>query len=169
MTVRKSTYTHRRQHALKLILDEPPSGRVAPYRDDEIARMAGISTVTVRRLRRVMVEKRVAWSDVAHLDEAEWTALLNKPAHREPLRRLPDWAVLHTQLSTSRMTIRQAWEVYQALNPSDALSYKRFAALYLRHRETRPLRRDPSHHSTGKPLPLSTAGRTLAPTTRKSP
>lgn len=169
MKVWKPTYIDRRHHALKLILDEPPPGRIAPYRDGEIAGMTGIAKATVRRLRRVTAEKQLMWPDVAHLSEAEWTRLLNRPSHAEPGRRHPDWASIHAQRQNRHTTIQQLWEEYRALSPSDALSYKRFSALYLRHTNKRcvaPIQAAPSAIASPN---LPTAGRTLAPTTRKSP
>ncbi|WP_426269237.1 hypothetical protein ACN9MB_13480 [Dyella kyungheensis] len=169
MTVRKSAYTHRRQHALKLIFNASPSDCAAPYRDDEIAGTAGISLITVRRLRRIMIEKQLIWPDVAHFGDAEWTAVLNKPSHPEPCKRRPDWAAVHAQVAHSRTTIQQLWKTYRGLDPGDALSYKRFAALYLRHRKMLLRLGTQSHHPSSESPTLSTTGRMPTTTTRKSP
>lgn len=169
MNVWKPPYTHRRHHALKLILDEPPSGRITPYSDGEVAGMADVAKATVRRLRRVVNEKHLMWSDVAHLSDAAWTRLLNKPSHTENGWRHPDWASIHAQKQHRRATILRLWEEYRALSPSDALSYKRFSALYLRYANLLPVARTQAAPSAiASPNP-PIAGRTLAPTTRKSP
>ena len=148
------TYAGKRHQALQLILDDLPAGRMHPYGNREIARIVGLSKTTVGRIRRVAVEKQLAWSNVMALSHAEQIRLLNRLSYAAQ-KRHPDWAHIHAEMQRSRASLQRLWRVYQAASPGDAMSYQRFAKLYQQHTGT--WSRSPS------------AGRTPAAPTRRSP
>lgn len=93
-------YANKRNHALKLILDDLPVGRTEPCSDREIARLAGISKTTVGRLRQVATEKSLKWLDVAHLGDIEHDRLFNKPSRWASGKRQPAPTIAPTRKSS---------------------------------------------------------------------
>lgn len=153
MTKHPCTYAGKRHHALQLILDDLPGGRLHPYGNREIARMVGLSKTTVARIRHVAAEKHLTWHSVATLNHAEQVSLLNRLSYVAQ-KRHPDWVRIHVEMQRPHMTLQRLWQAYQAANANDAMSYQRFAKLYRKHTETW------SH--------FSSTGRTPAALTRTS-
>ncbi|MFC3651933.1 IS21 family transposase [Dyella humi] len=131
-------YADKRHHALKLILDHLPPGRIAPYSDREIAGIVCISKTTVGKLRREAEAKHLTWADVAPLNEAQRNRLLNKPPCVPPRKRHPDWDHIHAELQRPNVTRQLLWEEYRALDPVNTISYQSFAAHYRRYLGTLP-------------------------------
>ena len=131
-------YADKRHHALKLILDDLPPGRVAPYSDREIAGIVCISKTTVGKLRREAEAKHLTWADVEPLNEAQLNRLLNKPPRVSPRKRHPDWDFIHAELQRPNVTRQLLWDEYLEIDPTDAISYQAFAQHYRRYLGTLP-------------------------------
>jgi transposase len=131
-------YADKRHHALKLILDDLPPGRVTPYSDREIAGIVCLSKTTVGKLRREATAKHLTWADVELLTEVQRNQLLNKPPRVSPRKRHPDWDVIHAEMQRPNVTRQLLWEEYLEIDPTNAISYQGFAAHYRRYLGTLP-------------------------------
>lgn len=94
-----------------------------------IGAIVGIAYNTVRRYRRLIDKKQLAWSDIQVMDRDSLERFLETASRRLSKKRLPDWEYVHKELQRRDVTRALLWEEYRLANPEDAMSASRFNEL----------------------------------------
>lgn len=101
-----------------LILDHPE------LPNTQVGRLAGASTRTVYRYRRLLGHQNLTAADrVSHESVCR---RLNRPRYRPEHKAAIDWHRLQDVLAQPNATLRDAWEDYRASQPMPHLGYSRF-------------------------------------------
>lgn len=106
-----------------------------PLSNLEIARSVEISKTTVMRYRKIAGAKQYRWNDLQNLSDDDLDAQFNKATRRLTRKRMPDFALIHTELQRPGVTLALLWEEYCAQDPSNALSYSQFTEHYRHYRK----------------------------------
>jgi transposase len=100
-----------------------------------IARSVGIGRTTVAEYLRRTSVIGITWPVPAEIDDAELERRLFAPAgfNKAPIRVMPDWQHVHTELRRRGVTLLLLWEEYRA-DHADGYGYSRFCDLYIEWR-----------------------------------
>ncbi len=101
----------------------------------EIAQSIGASRTTVIRYRLIAMEKKYAWDDLKQLSDDELDSKFNKHPRCMVRRRMPDFALIHSELRNPSVTLQLLWEEYSLADPTNALSYSQFTEHYRNFRK----------------------------------
>jgi len=134
----------------------------------QIASSVGIARSTVSDLQRRAIAAGVSWPLPEEVDEDALTHRLypSPPAWDVASVPLPDWPVVHRELSRKGVTLMLLWQEYKVLHP-DGYQYSRFADLYRAWAGTRDvvLRQT---HTPGDKLFVDYAGQTIGIVDRRT-
>jgi transposase len=101
--------------------------------DTHISMALTLSRNTVRRYRKLVIEKGLSWTDVEILSTTQLDSLFNKRPGRLSECVLPDWERCISELERVGVTRTLLWEEYRANTPESSLSYSQFSELLRRH------------------------------------
>jgi transposase len=94
--------------------------------DQSIASSLSVARNTVRRYRKLALQREYSWDALAKFDTLALDAAFNVRAQRLPRKRMPDFAKVHAELQRVGVTLQLLWEEYRGPSPMDALSYSQF-------------------------------------------
>lgn len=127
-----------------------------------IQRAVKVSLGAIQGIIKQAITLELTWEKVQSLDETSLTKLFypSKAALPATLYELPDWSIVHRELSRKGMTKQLLWEEYAEQNTDGCYSYSRYCRLYGAwvKKQKRSMRQV---HKAGEKLFVDYAGQTV--------
>lgn len=96
----------------------------------KIAKLAGISANTAKRVLSIAERNNWDWATVQGMDDRQLKTLLSSPRQQESGKVMPDWVAIHKLMQGKRQTLIQLWDEYREQHRADAYSYSQFTYYY---------------------------------------
>lgn len=86
----------------------------------KIAKLAGISTNTAKRVLSIAERNNWDWAAVQGMDDRQLKTFLHSPRQQESGKVIPDWVAIHKLMQGKRQTLIQLWDEYREQHRADA-------------------------------------------------